>query len=164
MSDAHGGLGAQNQVADSQLVRTPHQEPQQRPADALTLCLWPDGKRTDLSLIRAGDDLASMRPGLEHDRSHNPLGLAARGARVALRTTSGHGGHEDLTVAISAEPAQGGRVTRVRRNESVADVGGDPDVADLRHLAWHRGPNAHHTEKLRQPDAGAAGRRVLGVA
>jgi hypothetical protein len=89
-------------VADPQLSRAPHQAAQQRPADALALRFWPDGKRTDLSLFGTRYDLASVRPGLEHDRSDDPLDLGVRAARVALRTVSGHGGHEDLPVAVGA--------------------------------------------------------------
>jgi len=160
MSDAHGGLGTQDQVADTQVGRAPHQVEQQPSADALALGLWPDGKRTDLCLFGTRDDLASMGPGLEHDRSDDSLGLAVPGVRTAMRLASGHSSDEDLSVAVSAEPAQRGYVPRVCRDESVADIGRNPDVADLRHLGWQRGPNAHHTPKLCQPDEGRSRRAV----
>jgi len=141
MGDAHRWLGAQHQVPDSKLGRPLQAMPKQCPADAHALDLRPDRQRTDLRLIGTRDDLASMRPRLQHDGADDLVSSSGSGASVIA--ARGHHGHEDMTVAVGTEPAQRRRVDRVSRYESACLVGGDPDLADHGHLAGRSVPNLH---------------------
>jgi hypothetical protein len=107
---------------------------QQRAARPPAPRLRSHGERPDLGLVLAGDHLARVRPGLQHDGPEYPA--------VVLFVLFGHG-DQHRAVAVAAQGAQRRRVPGIRRQEAVGQVGGHPDLADLGQLTGPRVANDH---------------------
>ena len=106
---------------------------QQVLADPAALRLLGHGQRPDLGLVRPLDNLARLRPGLEHDRPQDGIVLDG----------DDHGAR-----AIGAQGPQPRGVRGGLGQEAVGPVGRHPQVANLGQLAGTGIANDHSVRYL----------------